>query len=127
MTEISETRQRLADTRRMVYVNLLNGVKRESIRQAFGLSDKDVTDIYDYVTKKIAWYVFSRAMPYIPHATLEESIASRRSLYAILRKIGPLTLSDDPATEVGHMPVSGSDESIAFLGNLASKQQATII
>jgi len=88
-------RQRLAETRRLIFKNLANGVVVEKVMAAFGLSEKEVLDHFRFVARKIWGYRFERGMPYIKVETPADARCQVAPLLHTLKRIGPVSLTSD--------------------------------
>jgi hypothetical protein len=78
----------LATQRKLIFINLLNGVSVAQVAQAFHRqSEKEVMDDFRYVALKIKSYAFQRGMPYIALETVKEAQGSKIMILGILEKI----------------------------------------
>jgi hypothetical protein len=90
-----EERKRLAETRRLIFTNLANGVPVEGVMEGFHLSEKEVLDHFRFVARKIWGYRFERAQPYIKCETPNDAYHQRRALTYSLDRCGDTYLTSD--------------------------------
>lgn len=92
------------ERRRLVYVNLLNGLSVEQVMVALHLSEKQVLDDFAFCSTKVRSYRFERAMPLVECATLAQARANRAEiLYTLTR----LNLGKDAAfSKIATLPLT---------------------
>lgn len=77
-----------ATERKLIFINLLNGVDVKTVAQTFRKeSEKEVMDEFRFVALKIKNYAFQRVMPHIPCDTVAEARANKIIIFGILEKI----------------------------------------
>lgn len=84
---------RRSDVRRLVFANLAKGVPVKHVMEAFKLSEKEVLDIFDFVSKKIRSYRFERAEPFAACDTIN---AAMKNAAIVLLTLEKLNLATDP-------------------------------
>lgn len=78
----------LATERRLIFLNLMNGVPVESVAKTFHRqTEKEVWDDFRFVALKIKSYAFQRVMPYIPLDNVQEAQANKILIISILGKL----------------------------------------
>jgi len=78
----------LAEERKLIFTNLLNGVPVANVAQAFHrATEAAVMDDFKYVALKIKGYMFARAMPFIPLDTVAEAMQNKFQVLDILAKV----------------------------------------
>lgn len=78
----------LATERKLIFLNLLNGVPVAQVAQAFHRqTEKEVMDDFRFVALKIKAYAFQRVMPYIPLESVAEAQANKIQILGILEKV----------------------------------------
>ena len=78
----------LAEERKLIFTNLLNGVPVANVAQAFHRdSVAAVMDDFKFVALKIKGYMFARAMPFIPLDTVAEAMQNKFQVLDILAKV----------------------------------------
>jgi hypothetical protein len=90
-----EERKHLADVRRLIFVNLANGVQVPDVMVAYRLSEKEVLDHFRFVSRKIWGYRFERGLPYIRCETPQDAFHQRRALFHSLDRCGDTYLTSD--------------------------------
>lgn len=91
MTE--DERRAQGRARRLVFQNLANGVPAEKIGADMKMSALEVENAQKFVSRKITEYLVLRRQPPLPCANLKEIRWNRKSLLAVLAKIGDMDLS----------------------------------
>lgn len=87
------TAARAADDRRLIFRNLANGVSVEQVMQNYRRSEKEVMDIFAYVSLKIRSYRFERGQPFAKCDTIDDA---RRNAPTVLTTLERLNLASDP-------------------------------
>lgn len=85
--------ERIGEERRLIFVNIANGVPIQQVMSVFRRSEKEVMDEVRFVGKKIAEYRFRRHMPPLSCDTLQEISVHRAALLETLNKLGDVFLS----------------------------------
>lgn len=104
-------RTRLADTRRLIFQNLANGVRVEQVMAAFRMSEKEVRDHFAFVARKITEYRFQRAIPYLRCDSVAAAVENKRPFFATLQKCGPVYLTSD--FRVMRLTIVGVEDKVA--------------
>lgn len=118
-----EERARLAETRRLIFQNLCNGVSVQQAMGAFQLSEKEVRDHFAFVARKIVEYRFRRTLPWIKCGTIGEAIANRVALFKVLANLGAVYLTSD--FKISHMVAVNLTDQVANekLDEMQARQQ----
>lgn len=78
----------LAAERKLIFINLLNGVPVAQVAQGFHRqTEKEVMDDFRFVALKIKAYAFQRVMPYIPLESVAEARSNKIHILEILEKV----------------------------------------
>lgn len=93
MTE--DERRALGATRRLAFQNVANGVPPEHVCAALRLSQLEVDQAVAFVGRKITQHLVLRRQPTIPCHNLTAIRFNRRTLLAVLARIGDLDLSTE--------------------------------
>lgn len=88
-----DDRVKMAERRKLIFQNLVNGVPQEALRETFQATDKEIGGIFEYVTRKVRSYRFERGMPFVKCDTVD---AARRNQALVLHTLERLNLSKDP-------------------------------
>lgn len=101
--------ERLGEQRRLIFVNLANGVPIEQVMAAFHRSEAEVLREMEFVGKKLREYRFKRHLPPLACETLRDIRFNRRALLECIVKLGPRYLSS--SLELPHIFVETLDPS----------------
>lgn len=93
MTEAE--RARLAEARRLIFKNLAKEVPVAKVAGAFRMSEKEVTDHFQFVARAIKEYRFRRALIFHKLDTPRDAITGNRVFIDTLSKLGPMVLTSD--------------------------------
>ncbi len=85
----------VGDRRKLIFVNVANGVEYEDIMVAFQMSRLEVNQDVQFVAKKIREYRFRRGLPPLFCDTVPDIRYNRLALLDTLGKLGPRYLSSD--------------------------------
>jgi hypothetical protein len=78
----------LATERKLIFINLVNGVPIHTVAQTFHReSERVVLDDFRFVALKIKSYMFSRAMPFIPLEHPHEVAQNKSLVFDLLNKV----------------------------------------
>lgn len=117
-------RERLAETRRLIFKNLANKVPLDKIKGAFRLSEKEVNDHFRFVARAIKEYRFKRALTYHRLDSFADAVLGRMVFLATLDKIGPIRLtSDHKFSDIQAMAMKNDIATTAAIGEIEAKQQ----
>jgi hypothetical protein len=72
------------DDRKLIYMNILNGVQISTLSRVFHVPDADIKRDFDFITQKIKLYCYKNAMPPIKCDTLESAQQNRLDILPIL-------------------------------------------
>lgn len=91
---MSETdRVKLAEERKLIFANLVNGVPRQHVMETFQKSEHEVDAIYGFVATKVISYRFERGMPFVNCRSLDDAI---RNKALVLHSLERVNLQTDP-------------------------------
>ncbi len=89
---MSETdRVKLAEERKLIFANLVNGVPVASVMEAFKRSEDEVMADFAFVATKIISYRFERGMPFVNCRSIDEAIRKKALALHSLERINLLT------------------------------------
>ncbi len=97
---MSETdRVKLAEERKLIFANLVNGVARTHVMEAFKKSDAEIDAIFGFVATKVISYRFERALPYVNCRSLDDAIRNRALVLHSLDRINLQTDAKFPKVQ----------------------------
>lgn len=89
----SEEAKRVADERRLIVENLVNGVEPNEVARAFRRSRDDVMRDFDFAARKIKSYCFERRLPAFLVSTLGQA---RQQKQVFLHFLDRISFATDP-------------------------------
>ena len=116
-------RERLAETRRLIFKNLANKVPLEKVKGAFRLSEREVMDHFRFVARAIKEYRFKRALTFQRLDSIRDAQEGRIVFFSTLEKIGPIRLtSDHRLSEIQTAAVKNDPATDRIIDDIAAKQ-----
>jgi hypothetical protein len=79
--------EQLGEERRLIFVNVANGVPIQQVMSAFRKSEKEVMDDVRFIGRKIAEYRFRGRLPPLSCSTLHDISWHRRALLETLERL----------------------------------------
>lgn len=76
-----------AQEKDLIFRNMLNGVDKLSIAQAFHKTEEDINEIFKFVVSKIKSYMFINVMPFMSLSSIDEARKNRLQALEILDKL----------------------------------------
>lgn len=78
----------LATERKLIFINLVNGVPIPTVAQTFHReSERAVLDDFRFVALKIKSYMFARAMPFIPIEHPRDVVQNKSLVFDLLDRV----------------------------------------
>lgn len=90
---MSDNRRVNADERKLIFQNLVMGAPMPEIMKAFRKSEKEVMDVFTFVSRKINSYRFERMQPFVRCDTIRHAQQNPALLLYTLER---LDLDKDP-------------------------------
>ena len=79
--------RRMKDEKILIVTNLLNGVPLWLIKQHYRMSDKEVTDLFSFVMRKVKNYLFKFSLLPVFCDTVEEAQKYKRTIFKVLPEL----------------------------------------
>ena len=94
MTAVDD-RLKAGEERRLIFQNIANGVRMETIMATFRRSEQEVWNEVKFVARKIREYRFRRHLPPLESQGAVAIRTNRKALLETLAKLGPEYLASD--------------------------------